>query len=266
MDVVSAHAFLADLIGKYKVTIDYEAVLEAQYRSFLKPDATIIDIGAHSGRHTRVFVALAPLGQVLAVEPLPDKANGLRQAFGQSIRLFEGALGETEGRAKFVWAQGTPEESGFRERHYNDPEHAKPTHIEVEVTTLDVLGGDLERCDFVKIDVEGAELTTLRGGSRFLDRLRPIVSVEFGKPAYAVYGVEATDLYRFAKAHRYRIHDVFLNPIPDLSSWLSVCDRATWDYFLIPEEKASSSLNIPNHQIQEKQSLLYRLAARVGLK
>lgn len=259
MDIVSIHTFLAELIGKHGVAIDYESILETQYRSFLRADATIIDIGAHAGRHTKVFVELAPRGKVIAVEPLPDKASALRSAFGPSISLFEGALAENEGRMRFIWAQGTPEESGLRERQYNDPARAKPTEIEVEVTTLDRLTRALTRCDFIKIDVEGAELTALRGGGQLLSRLRPTISVEFGRPAYSVYGHEAVELFTFAEGQGYRIYDIFQNPVPDLETWLKVCDIATWDYFLLPKERDGDFTQATPVQTVQSQSAIQRL-------
>ncbi len=245
MDIVTVHRFLAELTGRHGVGVDYETILEQQYRRFLKPDATIIDVGAHAGRHTRVFLEVAPRGKVIAVEPLPDKAQALRDAFGSSITLFEGALGETEGRTTFVWAQGTPEESGLKRRNYNDPANANPTEIEVAIGTLDALGRDLLRCDFIKIDVEGAELTALKGGTALLDRLRPVVSVEFGRPAYSVYGHEAGELFDFAESRGYRLHDLFLNSVPDRETWLKVCDSATWDYFMLPQELDRETLLAP---------------------
>jgi FkbM family methyltransferase len=245
MDIVSVHHFLAELTGRHRVGVDYESILEQQYRRFLKADATIIDVGAHAGRHTRVFLEIAARGRVIAVEPLPDKAEALRQAFGAQITLFEGALGESEGRTTFVWAQGTPEESGLKRRNYNDPAQANPTEIEVEIRTLDGLGRDLLRCDFIKIDVEGAELTALKGGTDLLRRLRPVVSVEFGRPAYSVYGHEASELYDFAAGQGYRLHDLFLNPVPDRETWLKVCDCATWDYFMLPQEVSVEALLAP---------------------
>jgi len=245
MDIVSAHRFLAELTGRHRVGVDFEAILEQQYRRFLRHDATIIDVGAHAGRHTGAFVEIAPRGRVIAVEPLPDKAEAPRQAFGSRITLFEGALGEREGRTSFVWAQGTPEESGLKRRNYNDPANANPTEIDVAIGTLDSLGRDLLRCDFIKIDVEGAELTALKGGGALIRRLRPVISVEFGRPAYSAYGHEPGDLFDFAEQHGYRLHDLFLNPVPDRETWLAVCDCATWDFFMLPQETDRETLLAP---------------------
>ena len=262
MDIVSVHRFLAELTGRHRVGVDFETILEQQYRRFLKPDATIIDIGAHAGRHTRAFVEIAPRGRVIAVEPLPDKAAALRREFGTTITLFEGALGEREGRTTFVWAQGTPEESGLKRRNYNDPANANPTEIEVEIGTLDGLGRALQRCDFIKIDVEGAELTALRGGTALLDRLRPVVSVEFGRPAYSVYGHEAGELFDFAEQRNYRLHDIFLNPVEDRETWLKVCDCATWDYFMLPQEMDRDKLLAPRPEPEPRRTFWGRVIGR----
>lgn len=237
MDVSTIHAFLAALRNDFGVAIDYEDILERQYRAFLPPDGVVVDVGAHMGRHTRAFVEACPRGRVLAVEPLPDQAAHLRETLGARIDLFEGALGARSGRTRFVWARGTPEESGLRRRAYNDPDRAQPIEIEVEVRTLDELGRGLDRCDFVKVDVEGAELTALSGGREFLARTRPVLSVEYGRPAYSAYGHEAGDLFAFARDNGFVVHDLFLNVVPDEETWRAVVDGATWDFFLVPDEK-----------------------------
>lgn len=244
-EIVACHRFLADLRDIYGVSVDFEAVLESHYRAFLPSDAIVIDVGAHSGRHTRPILETCPEGRVIAVEPLPDHARFLRETLGSRVEVIEAALGAREGRASFVWARGTPEESGLRARSFNDPERAQPVAIDVAVTTLDALGAGLARCDFVKIDVEGAEMSALQGGRTFLARTRPILCIEYGRPAYSVYGHNARDLFDHARATDYVVQDVFLNPIVDLATWLRVVDMATWDWFLIPREKAPL---VPSHR------------------
>ena len=49
---------------------------------------------------------------------------------------------------------------------------------EVECTTLDREFAALERCDLLKIDVEGEEPAVLRGGLQFIQRLRPRILIE----------------------------------------------------------------------------------------
>ena len=46
------------LIGKFDFQIDYEEVLEKNYSKLINPGDTVVDIGAHVGRHLRVFERL----------------------------------------------------------------------------------------------------------------------------------------------------------------------------------------------------------------
>ena len=54
----------------------------------------------------------------------------------------------------------------------------EPTESPVKLRTVDSSFYFLERLDFIKIDVEGMELDVLRGATKTLNRLRPIIVFE----------------------------------------------------------------------------------------
>lgn len=221
---------------------DYEALLERAYRSLIRAGDTVIDVGAHTGRHTAVFRELVGgAGRVLAFEPLPDVAQALRdRGFDDRVQIFQCALSDFSGRSSFVHARGTPQESGLKERLYNHPALAAPTTIEVEVRRLDEFLPLIDQLSFLKLDIEGAELSCLRGAVELVRRFRPVISVEFGGSAYGAYGETPRALFDFAAAAGYRIGDLFGGICPDLESWLRVCDTAYWDYFLVPSERCAA--------------------------
>jgi hypothetical protein len=132
--------------------------------------------------------------------------------------------------------RGTPAESGLRARIANHPALADPVAIEVEVRRLDEFLPELTNVSFIKIDVEGGEIACLRGAAGLLERFRPFVSVEYGRPGYSVYGHSADALYELARSHGYRIADLFGAVCPDLPAWRYACDRSYWDWFLVPRE------------------------------
>ncbi len=218
---------------------DYERVLALGYPCFLGPGAVVADVGAHEGLHLARFIELAgPTGAVIGFEPLPTCFATLTARFAQpNVTLHNAALSNVAGVAEFIFARGTPQESGLRERVFNNPGMADPVRIEVATLRLDDVLKDATRLDFIKIDAEGAELLILEGAAATLRRLRPVVSVEYGRPSYSAYGNSAETLFDFATRHDYVICDLFGAPIPSRSLWLTICDRSFWDWYLVPREK-----------------------------
>ena len=53
------------------------------------------------------------------------------------------------------------------------------------------------KVDFIKIDVEGAELGVLKGSKHLLKKHKPIVIFEFGLGASDYYGTKHVDMFNF---------------------------------------------------------------------
>lgn len=220
---------------------DYEDVLAFSYRKFLKPGMAVLDIGAHAGRHTAQFLQIVgPEGFVWAFEPIPVFFQKLRNDFrsNKNIEIIQAALSQKAGSATFKYVENYPGESGLRERVYNF-ENPIIKDIVVNVTTLDAFfRNEKRKVDFVKIDVEGAEIDILRSGPAFIEKNRPIISIEYGSPSYAPYGNEKATLFDLAQQYNYLLGDLFGNLVTSREEWQEVCDLAYWDYFMTPSEKA----------------------------
>jgi hypothetical protein len=68
------------------------------------------------------------------------------------------------------------EDSSFSERNYGVPQPRKT----VETTTIDDASRRFFPPDFIKIDVEGAELSVLEGARETLSKTRPTMLIEIG--------------------------------------------------------------------------------------
>ncbi|WP_218510127.1 FkbM family methyltransferase [Variovorax sp. dw_308] len=232
---------IRDLARLGVVTYDFESILERHYRRWVLPGATVIDIGAHAGRHLiPLLECIGPNGTAIGFEPIPSVFENLREKLkGSGAILVNAALSDAPaGTADFVFAQGAPEESGLRQRIYQVPETVlTATTIQVRVESLDNFARDLSRLDYVKIDIEGGEIGCLTGARETIARFRPVISVEYGSPAYSVYGHTKQTLFDLARSYGYVLYDIFLNCLETLEDWLAACDTTCWDYLMVPVER-----------------------------
>lgn len=218
---------------------NYEDVLEFTYRQFVGAGQTVIDVGAHAGRHTAVFAELVgETGRVHAFEPLPIAREWLAgRGLSSTVTIHPVALSTEPGEVTFYYCEDRPEESGLKARSL--PSAAAMTAITVQTRTLDSYDSELEGVDFIKIDAEGGEIGCLRGASRLIAKHRPIITVEYGYPGYSVFHHNKRTLYDLAASHHYRIGDLFGAVIQTVDEWERVCDAAYWDWYLIPAERES---------------------------
>lgn len=158
---------------------NYEPIETRFVREILKPGDVVVDIGANLGWYTLLACSrIGPNGQVHAFEPNPDTAARFAQTLtlngldGQ-VTLYKCALDENAGSVTIAWYAGSNNPGGTSIATDIAP---GMTAAVVETRSLDSLG--LERLDFIKIDVEGAELRVFRGGAATLRRCRPVILSE----------------------------------------------------------------------------------------
>jgi FkbM family methyltransferase len=173
----------------------YDRETAAVMRRVLTPASNGIDAGCYRGGLLHEMVALAPHGRHFAFEPLPEHHRYLVARF-PTVRVFDVALADAPGQAVFQHVVGRPARSGLRRVEYPDPGQSIE-EIAVSVDTLDRAVPADVKIDFLKIDVEGAELAVLRGGAQLIRRWRPVVMFESGWERAATYGATPEQLHEF---------------------------------------------------------------------
>lgn len=174
----------------------YDAQTVAVMARVLAQGSNCIDVGCHRGTILDHMMRLAPGGKYFAFEPLPDLFAGLatKYANAPAVRLHELALGEAAGETSFQHVVTNPGYSGIKRRRYDRPDE-QVVEITVKVAKLDdVLPSGID-IRLVKIDVEGAELGVLRGGTAMLHRCRPFVVFEHGLGAADFYGTRPEQVF-----------------------------------------------------------------------
>jgi FkbM family methyltransferase len=187
----------------------------------LGPSDAAVDVGAHAGEITAWFVETAPDGAHVAVEPLPEFAEHLREHFPDVV-VHECALADEDGTATFFNVVGSPAWSGL---HRQDPVAGKQTvEIDVAIRRLDdLVGGQPVR--LVKIDVEGAELGVLAGGRTTIERDRPVLLFEHARVHASSFGTAPCDVWRLLDELDYTVAPVASDSqVLDRTGFVALCE------------------------------------------
>lgn len=158
---------------------------KAFYRRFIEAGDLCFDVGANLGNRTETMLALG--ARVVCIEPQPPCIKKIRKFFGKNERvvIVEAALGEKEGHGELAICEEEPTISTMSDRWKNEGRFAGNNQwrktLSVEVTTLDRLIARYGMPRFCKIDVEGFEVSVLKGLSRPI----PVISFEFTREFFA---------------------------------------------------------------------------------
>jgi FkbM family methyltransferase len=172
----------------------------------------VFDVGANLGYYTLLFSHLAgPEGEVHAFEPVPATFERLaaklaRECRSGNARANRTAVGDTTGTT-VLYLPGSDHGQASLARHADGSWSAGPavTEHESPLTTLDAYAREREvrRIDFLKCDVEGAELAVLRGGAGLLARHRPVLHLEICPAWTRDFGYEPEELGDFVRSLGY---------------------------------------------------------------
>jgi FkbM family methyltransferase len=172
--------------------VKYDRELIEVLRRWLRKDSNCVDVGCYRGDILRQMIKVAPRGSHLAFEPVPENFGHLTRAFPRA-RVLNMALSDQVGETTFNVVVGRTARSGLRKVEYPDPKQ-EVRQVHVHVDTLDNVVGS-QHVDFIKIDVEGAELRVLRGGREIIARDRPLIVFEHGYERAKYFGDEPEGVF-----------------------------------------------------------------------
>jgi len=132
----------------------------------------VLDIGANTGEFTATMLALGAK-KVITVEPVPFLTQMLEQRFlnDKRVVIVKKAISDHEGEIEFYFSPSHTISTASRawvEGSRFTGEHEWTETIQAPCTTIDSLVKEYGLPELIKIDVEGYELTALKGLTRFL--------------------------------------------------------------------------------------------------
>lgn len=181
-----------DLYGEFSYL---EAVL---FEQIVKPQHVVLDVGANIGAFTLLFSQLVGVkGRVLAFEPQRIVhqmlcANVALNAL-MNVDVYHACVGSTDEIVDVV------ELNPYISNNFGgiSMDLAHTAGSPVPTLLIDTL--PLNRCDFMKIDVEGMEEQVLRGAVKTLQTFRPLLYIENDRKE------KSASLIDFVRSQGYRI-------------------------------------------------------------
>ena len=181
---------------------EYEKAITNIVKSLLQSGDICLDVGANFGWYATLFQqAAGESGEVHAFEPMPSSFRQLEMNYelmGKPKNVFINnlALGDQPGELNINLFEGEP--TGHAS--LSDQGRDDAISFKCQVITLDSYLEEKEIGDvnFVKVDIEGAELMFLRGAERlFKQKVPPIWLMEMALKQTKNFGYTPNDLIKF---------------------------------------------------------------------
>lgn len=160
----------------------YERFETSLVKRYLKPGGIFVDVGAHIGYYSVLAASIVgPGGGVYAYEPNPVNVALLRsntERFEGIVRIRDCAVSDSPGRAKLYVST------------INSGDHQLFQSAGREAVNVDVVSLDTDpalsslQVNFLKIDVQGLEVSVLRGARETIARSPHLIGIVEYSPAH----------------------------------------------------------------------------------
>lgn len=195
----------------------------------LKSNDVFFDVGANVALFSLQMNALTKGLTYYAFEPLPPTFAKLQKTLklnnSTNINAFNIGMSDKKGSFDF-YLPGTSEAASLKpvtDEFYLKESDASGRYIGVnkmekvlcQVTTIDDFCSEnnIQRMDFLKIDVEGNEKFALAGANNILDMLKPMIYCEMLRKHAARFGYHPNDIIAMMKNHGYGCYIINVDSI-----------------------------------------------------
>lgn len=223
--------------GRYEDE-DSEMIYKLLDKSFV-----VFDIGGNIGWYTTHIAKMLTNGKLYAFEPIPATFKNLQQNVQlnalQNVVLNNIALSDSKGELSFYYSSKMTGASSSQ----NITNNENAVLVKCITNTLDSYckENSIERIDFIKCDVEGAELFAIKGGLEAISTFKPIVFTEMLRKWAQKFNYHPNDIVALFKSMDYKC---FINYSGKLKQ-IEVIDELTIDtnFFFLHKEKHASQID-----------------------
>lgn len=184
---------------------DYEKTESSMMESLVEDGDIFFDIGANIGWHSINIAVSRRHTKVYSFEPLPQTflqlETNVRLNAIPNVQLHHFGFSNQAGTFPFYYyLEGSGNASSANLTGRPDVEI-----VQCRVQTLDDYTDSENTCiDFIKCDVEGAELLVFQGGTRTIARDKPIIFSEILRKWSRKFNYDPNEIFNFFRDHGYQ--------------------------------------------------------------
>ena len=209
----------------------YEPHIQRLFCSLIKPGMIVCDIGANFGQHTVMLSKLVgPTGRVIAIEASPTNIEYIHKTIAENecdnVEIINRGVWSHETELTFSHVKNAEATSFCSNK--SDIRTIEPNpncqYQTIKVSPLDTLVSD--DIDFIKIDIEGAELFAMHGAQQFLKLRSPILMELNSFTSRTFMGIEIIDIIDYMESNEYLCMYVW-----NQSQWTSITKNSLLNTF-----------------------------------
>ena len=241
--------FIVDIADKRSTPLEsfnfdaYEYYDSKMLFNLSKECNTVFDIGANLGWYSIFLAIIDNQKQIYSFEPIPETFSAFKRNIEinkvENITTINLALSNEEKEIEMFYTPSLTGASSFK----NLQENATHTRS-IKTRTLDDFTQDskIESIDFVKCDVEGAELLVIEGGMKSIEKHKPILFLEMLRKWADKFGYHPNEIIRKLSSLNYRCFKVVETNLVEI---IEITDREeATNFFFLNDERHKDLITI----------------------
>jgi FkbM family methyltransferase len=197
--------FYVDVIDKRVTPVDtfnfdvYERQESEMLFKLLHDGDNIFDIGANIGWYSCHMAKKLPKAKIFSFEPIPETFEKLYNNINvneiSNVLLNNIAFSSKKENLTFYYSPLVTGASSSQ----NITENENMSKLECAADTIDnyIAVNNIEKLDFIKCDVEGAEYFVFQGGNKAFNEFKPIVFTEMLRKWAAKFSYHPNDIINY---------------------------------------------------------------------
>lgn len=207
-------SFYVDIADKRITPVDtfnfdmYEQEDSEMLYKLVSDNDTIFDIGANIGWYSNHLSKKLPGATIYSFEPIPETFAQVKRNTelngAKNINLNNFAFSDAVQTLTFYYSPTITGASSSQ----NITENDNMVKLECQANTIDnfVKEKGITKLDFVKCDVEGAELMVYKGGPDTFEKYKPIIFTEMLRKWAAKFNYHPNDIISYFKGFGYNCY------------------------------------------------------------